>query len=124
MLCAFVYSWRQSSWSDVFVGSPTMGESSACGKVSWLSEAAMAEIASSKRCRAAAQALDETALIASEPVTIVLSEKGWVRAAKGHEIDAEALSYRSGDRFMAAALGRSNQQVVFLDSTGRAGLVP
>jgi len=70
--------------------------------------------------RAAAQALDETALIASEPVTIVLSEKGWVRAAKGHEIDAEALSYRSGDRFMAAALGRSNQQVVFLDSTGRA----
>jgi topoisomerase-4 subunit A len=70
--------------------------------------------------RAAAQALDETALIASEPVTIVLSEKGWVRAAKGHEIDAEALSYRSGDRFLAAALGRSNQQVVFLDSTGRA----
>jgi topoisomerase-4 subunit A len=70
--------------------------------------------------RAAAQALDETALIASEPVTIVLSEKGWVRAAKGHEIDAEALSYRSGDHFTAAALGRSNQPVVFLDSTGRA----
>jgi topoisomerase-4 subunit A len=70
--------------------------------------------------RAAAQALDETVLIASEPVTIVLSEKGWVRAAKGHEIDAETLSYRSGDSFLAAALGRSNQQVVFLDSTGRA----
>jgi topoisomerase-4 subunit A len=70
--------------------------------------------------RAAAQAMDETALIASEPVTVVLSEKGWVRAAKGHEVDAEGLSYRSGDGFKAAALGRSNQQVVFLDSTGRA----
>ena len=70
--------------------------------------------------RPAAQAMDETALIASEPVTIVLSEKGWVRAAKGHEIDPESLSYKSGDRFLAAAYGRTNQQVVFLDSTGRA----
>ncbi|MGD8616616.1 MAG: DNA gyrase subunit A, partial [Gammaproteobacteria bacterium] len=70
--------------------------------------------------RPAAQAMDETTLIASEPVTVVLSEKGWVRAAKGHEVDAEALSYRSGDGFKGAVLGRSNQQVVFLDSTGRA----
>jgi topoisomerase-4 subunit A len=68
----------------------------------------------------AAQAIDETALVPSEPVTIVLSEKGWVRAARGHEIDPESLSYKAGDSFKAAAYGRSNQQVVFLDSTGRA----
>ena len=70
--------------------------------------------------RAAAQALDETALVPSEPVTIVLSEKGWVRAARGHEIDPTSLSYKAGDSFRAAAYGRSNQQVVFLDSSGRA----
>jgi topoisomerase-4 subunit A len=70
--------------------------------------------------REAAQALDETALVPSEPVTIVLSEKGWVRAARGHEIDPTSLSYKAGDSFCAAAYGRSNQQVVFLDSTGRA----
>jgi topoisomerase-4 subunit A len=67
-----------------------------------------------------ARAMDETALIPSEPVTIVLSEKGWVRAAKGHDIDAEGLNYKAGDGFKAAAHGRSNQQVVFLDSSGRA----
>ncbi len=70
--------------------------------------------------REAAQALDDTALIPSEPVTIVLSEKGWVRAAKGHDVDPTSLSYKAGDGFRAAALGRTNQQVVFLDSTGRA----
>jgi len=70
--------------------------------------------------REAAQALDETALIPSEPVTIVLSEQGWVRAARGHDVDPASLSYKAGDGFRAAALGRSNQQVVFLDSTGRA----
>lgn len=74
--------------------------------------------------RPAANALDETALIPSDPVTIVLSEKGWVRAAKGHDIDPEALSYKAGDGFLAAAQGRSNQQVVFLDSTGRAYTLP
>jgi topoisomerase-4 subunit A len=70
--------------------------------------------------REAAQALDETALVPSEPVTVVLSEKGWVRAARGHEIDPSSLSYKAGDSFRAAVYGRSNQQVVFLDSTGRA----
>ena len=74
--------------------------------------------------RAPAQAFAEAELVSSEPVTIVLSEAGWTRAAKGHEIDAEALSYRSGDRFLAAALGRSNQLAVFLDSTGRAYSLP
>jgi topoisomerase-4 subunit A len=69
--------------------------------------------------RAAAQAIDQTELVASEPVTIVLSKAGWVRAARGHEIDPALLSYKTGDGFQAAARGRSTQQAVFLDSTGR-----
>jgi topoisomerase-4 subunit A len=74
--------------------------------------------------RAAAAALDETEVAPSEPVTVVLSEKGWIRAAKGHEIEAAALSYRSGDQFLAAARLRSNQTAVFLDSTGRSYALP
>lgn len=70
--------------------------------------------------RAAAQALDETALVASEPITVVLSAKGWVRAAKGHDIVARDLSYRDGDSFLAAAQGRTTQQAAFIDSTGRS----
>ena len=70
--------------------------------------------------RQAAQALDETELVASEPMTVVVSEKGWVRAAKGHDIDAAGLSYREGDRLLAAVRSRSTQQVAFLDSTGRS----
>ncbi|ALN86618.1 DNA topoisomerase IV, A subunit [Lysobacter capsici] len=70
--------------------------------------------------RSAAQALSETELVASEPMTVVISEKGWVRAAKGHEIDAATLSYRDGDSLLGAARGRSTQQVAFLDSTGRS----
>jgi len=74
--------------------------------------------------RPAALALDDTELAPSEPVTVVLSEKGWVRAAKGHEIDPSALSYKAGDRFLAAARLRSSQPVVFLDSTGRSYSLP
>jgi len=70
--------------------------------------------------RPAAAALDETELSPSEPVTVVLSEKGWVRSAKGHEINPESLSYKAGDRYIASAFLRSNQPVVFLDSTGRS----
>jgi len=70
--------------------------------------------------REAAQALDETELVASEPMTVVLSDKGWVRAAKGHDIDAAALSYRDGDGLLAAVRARSNQQAAFLDSAGRS----
>ncbi|WP_240096893.1 DNA topoisomerase IV subunit A [Thermomonas flagellata] len=70
--------------------------------------------------RQAAQALDEAELVASEPMTVVLSEKGWVRAAKGHDIDAAGLSYREGDRLLAAVRTRSTQQVAFLDSAGRS----
>jgi topoisomerase IV subunit A len=70
--------------------------------------------------REAAQAISETELLTSEPTTVVLSRLGWVRAAKGHDIDARALSYKSGDEFQAAAKGRNLQQAVFVDSTGRA----
>ena len=69
--------------------------------------------------REAAKALDENALVPSEPVTVVLSKMGWIRAAKGHEIDPKSLSYKQGDQFQSAVLGRSNQQVVLLDSVGR-----
>ncbi len=72
------------------------------------------------RQREAAKALSESDLTPSEPVTVVLSAKGWVRAAKGHEVDPAALSYKAGDEFLAAARGKSNQQVVFLDSNGRS----
>ena len=69
--------------------------------------------------RTAAQALGDTDLTPAEPITVVLSERGWVRAAKGHEIDPRSLSYRPGDAYRAMARGRSNELAVFLDSTGR-----
>ncbi len=74
--------------------------------------------------RAPAQALDETALVPSEPVTIVLSKNGWVRVAKGHEIDPAEMNYKAGDGFAAAARCRSNELVVFIDSTGRTYALP
>ena len=74
--------------------------------------------------REAAQAIDETELLANEPVTVVLSARGWIRSAKGHEVDARALSYKTGDEYLSAALGRSTQLAVFLDSTGRAYSLP
>ncbi len=70
--------------------------------------------------RVAAQALETTALITNEPLTVVLSEKGWIRAAKGHDIDVASLSYRSGDSFLDAVKCRTTQPVYILDSTGRA----
>jgi len=70
--------------------------------------------------RGEAQAFSETELMTSEPVTVVLSEKGWIRAAKGHDIDPTALSYKAGDSFQVAALGKSNQNTLLLDSTGRS----
>ena len=74
--------------------------------------------------REAAQALREEDLVPSEPVTVVLSQSGWVRAAKGHDIDAESLNFKAGDGFQHAAQGRSNQQAVFLDSSGRSYTLP
>ena len=74
--------------------------------------------------RQAAQAMDQAALIPSEPITIVLSQQGWVRAAKGHEVEPESLNYKAGDVFQGAVCARSNQQAVFLDSTGRCYTLP
>lgn len=70
--------------------------------------------------REEARALPEEATISQEPITVILSQKGWVRAAKGHEIESSRLSYRAGDDFLADAKGRSHQPAVFLDSSGRS----
>jgi len=70
--------------------------------------------------RKEAQAISETEIMPTEPVTVILSAMGWIRAAKGHEIDAATLSYKAGDSFLSTALGRSNQLAVFLDTTGRS----
>lgn len=70
--------------------------------------------------REEAQALSDTELLTSDPVTVVLSEKGWIRAAKGHDIDPAGLNYRSGDQYKASALGKTNQFAYLLDSTGRS----
>ncbi len=67
-----------------------------------------------------AKAFSELELMTADPITVVLSDKGWVRAAKGHEIDPESLSYKSGDGYKLSARGRSNQPAVILDSSGRA----
>ncbi len=74
--------------------------------------------------REAAQAMDETALISSDPITVVLSSKGWVRSARGHEIDPQKLNYKAGDDYQASATGKSNQMAVFFDSSGRAYTLP
>jgi topoisomerase-4 subunit A len=74
--------------------------------------------------REAAQAIDESELLANEPVTVVLSTGGWVRSAKGHDIDPASLSYKTGDAFQSAARGRSTQLAVFIDSTGRTYSLP
>lgn len=70
--------------------------------------------------RAEAKAITEQELTPSEPVTIILSEMGWVRSAKGHDIDPTTLSYKAGDSYKASVKGKSNQPVVFIDSTGRS----
>ncbi len=70
--------------------------------------------------REEAQALSETDLLSSDPITVVMSEKGWVRAAKGHEVDPNSLNFKSGDGYKFSARGKSNQNVLLLDSTGRS----
>jgi topoisomerase-4 subunit A len=74
--------------------------------------------------RAESQALKEEDILPNEPITVVLSEKGWVRAAKGHDIDGTTLSYKSGDAFKTQTPGRSNQAVVFFDSEGKVYALP
>jgi topoisomerase IV subunit A len=74
--------------------------------------------------REAAKVIDQTELLPNEPITVVLSEKGWVRAAKGHEIDPRSLSFKPGDGYLAHARGRTNQLTVFIDSSGRSYAMP
>ena len=74
--------------------------------------------------RAEAKAFSEKELMSTEPVTVVLSAKGWIRAAKGHDVDPESLSYKAGDAFSLAAAGRSNQSAILIDDTGRAYTLP
>lgn len=74
--------------------------------------------------RQEAQIMKEDDLIPNEAMTVVLSKMGWVRAAKGHEVDSTGLSYKAGDAFLADALSRSNQQAVFFDTTGRSYSLP
>ena len=83
------------------------------------------EFGDKRRCKVisgvvTAQAFNDEDMIPAENVTVVLSEKGWVKAAKGHEIDSSSLNYKSGDAFLKDAKGRSNKMAIFLDSTGRS----
>ena len=70
--------------------------------------------------REEAKAISESEMTPAEPVTVILSEMGWVRCAKGHDIDPEGLSYKAGDKYLAHACGKSNQPVIFINSTGRS----
>jgi topoisomerase IV subunit A len=70
--------------------------------------------------RADAQAFSEVDLLVNEPITVVVSDKGWIRSAKGHDFDPASLSYKAGDHFGLAVRGKSNQPVLLLDSTGRS----
>jgi len=91
-------------------------------------EAAAREFGDDRRSplveRAEAQAFSETELMPSEPVTVVLSDKGWIRSAKGHDIDPAALSYKAGDKFALVAHGKSQQLAILLDSSGRSYSIP
>ena len=70
--------------------------------------------------REEAKMISESDMTPAEPITVILSEMGWVRCAKGHDIDPKSLSYKAGDNYRAHACGKSNQAVVFIDSTGRS----
>ena len=74
--------------------------------------------------REEASAFDETELISSDPSTIILSQRGWVRAAKGFDVEADKMNYREGDGFLISANGRNNQNVTFLESKGKAYTLP
>ncbi len=74
--------------------------------------------------RSASQAIDPASMVPSEGITVILSQRGWVRAARGLEVDAESLGYKPGDELLQACSGRSNELLVFIDSTGRAYTVP
>ncbi|MFC6052939.1 DNA topoisomerase IV subunit A [Acinetobacter sp. Ac_877] len=70
--------------------------------------------------RATAEAINEQDMLPADPVTVVLSEAGWIRSAKGHEVDVENLNYRASDKYLSHAQGKSNQRVYVLDEAGRS----
>lgn len=70
--------------------------------------------------RSAAQAMQKTEIIPPEPMTVILSTRGWIRAAKGHDFDVRGLTFKAGDSLKTTVLGRSNQLLAFIDSTGRS----
>ena len=74
--------------------------------------------------RGEASAFDETELISSDPVTVILSQRGWVRVAKGHDVDPESMNYREGDGFLSSAKGRNNLNAIFIASQGKAFTLP
>lgn len=74
--------------------------------------------------RTEAKALSENELLPIEPITVVLSEKGWIRCGKGHDLEPATLSYKAGDSYLSSAIGRSNQMAIFIDSTGRSYSLP
>ena len=74
--------------------------------------------------RTESKVFNETELLGSDPITVVLSEKGWIRAAKGHDVDPTVLNYKAGDNFKLSAQGKSNQNVILLDSSGRSYSLP
>lgn len=107
----------------------TLGSSARLKKLIRTEVAALAEKYGDKRrspivARKEAQAMKETEILPTEPITIILSNKGWIRAGKGHDIDPNSVSYKSGDSFQSSAIGRSNQTAVFIDTTGRAYSLP
>lgn len=75
-------------------------------------------------CRQESQALKEEDILPNEPITVVLSKNGWIRAAKGHDIDGRELGYKAGDEFKAQTSARTNQQIVFFDSEGKVYSLP
>ena len=91
-------------------------------------QADMAEFGDERRTpivrREESKAFSEAELMSTEPVTIILSDRGWARSAKGHDVDPTSLQYKSGDSFKIAARGKSNQLAIFMDSTGRAYSLP
>ena len=74
--------------------------------------------------RSEAKALTENEIMPSEAISVILSDKGWIRSAKGHEVDLDKVTFKTGDQFLAIAYGKSNQMAIFLDSTGRSYSIP
>lgn len=111
---------EEQQWLETTLGSPRRMKTLIRKEIEADAETYGDERRSPLVVRGSAEALDETELSPSEPVTVVLSEMGWVRSAKGHEIDPASLSYKAGDRYLDAARVRSNQQAVFIDSCGRS----